>query len=57
MIMWILFINTSYFEDFKIGVCVYENYVGSVEIILSARLLSRDDKTLQNADDKIVIDF
>ena len=50
-------INTSYFEDFKIGVYVYKNDVGRVEIISSPRLLTQDGKTLQNADDKIVSDF
>ena len=50
-------INTSYFEDFKIGVYVYKNDVGRVEIISSPRLLTQDGKTLKNADDKIVSDF
>ena len=47
-------INTSYFEDFKIGIYVYENDVGRVEIISRLRLLTQDGK---NADDKIVNDF
>ena len=50
-------INTSYFEDFKIGIYVYENDVGRVEIISRLRLLTQDGKILQNADDKIVNDF
>ena len=50
-------VNTSYFEDFKIGVYVYKNDVGRVEIISRPRLLTQDGKTLHNADDKIVNDF
>ena len=50
-------INTRYFEDFKIGVYVYKNDVGRVEIISSPRLLSQEGKTLRNAEDKIVNDF
>lgn len=50
-------INTSYFEDFKIGVYIYKNDVGRVEIISRPRLLTQDGKTLRNADDKIVSDF
>jgi len=50
-------INTSYFEDFKIGIYVYKNDAGRVEIISSPRLLTQDGKILQNADDKIVNDF
>ena len=50
-------INTSYFEDFKIGVYVYKNDVGRVEIISSPRLLTQEGKTLQNVEDKIVNDF
>ena len=50
-------VNTSYFEDFKIGVYVYKNDVGRVEIISSPRLLTQEGKTLQNAEDKIVNDF
>ncbi|KAA2281551.1 MAG: DUF2299 family protein [Candidatus Nitrosocosmicus sp.] len=50
-------INCSYFEDFKIGVYVYKNDAGRVEIISSPRLLTRDGEILQNADDKIVNDF
>ncbi|MDQ2685096.1 MAG: DUF2299 family protein [Thermoproteota archaeon] len=50
-------INTSYFEDFKIGVYVYKNDVGRVEIISSPRLLTQDGKTLQNTDDKTINDF
>ena len=50
-------INTSYFEDFKIGVYVYKNDVGRVEIISRPGLLIQEDNTLQNADDKIVNDF
>ncbi len=50
-------INTSYFEDFKIGVYVYKNDVGRVEIISRPRLLTQDGKTLQNADDKIINEF
>jgi hypothetical protein len=50
-------INCSYFEDFKIGVYVYRNDAGRVEIISSPRLLTRDGEILQNADDKIVNDF
>lgn len=50
-------INTSYFEDFKIGIYIYKNDVGRVEIISTPRLLTQDGKTLQNADDKIINDF
>ena len=50
-------INTSYFEDFKIGVYVYKNDVGRVEIISRPRLLTEEGKVLQNVEDKIVSDF
>jgi hypothetical protein len=50
-------INTSYFEDFKIGIYIYKNDVGRVEIISRPRLLTQDGKILQNADDKIINDF
>ncbi len=50
-------INTSYFEDFKIGIYVYKNDIGRVEIISRPRLLTLDGKILQNTDDKIVNDF
>jgi len=50
-------INTSYFEDFKIGIYVYKNDAGRVEIISRPRLLTQDGKIIQNADDKIVNDF
>jgi len=50
-------INTSYFEDFKIGIYVYKNDVGRVEIISSPRLLTQDGKIFQNADDKVINDF
>jgi hypothetical protein len=53
----VFIINTSYFEDFKIGIYIYKNDVGRVEIISRPRLLTQDGKTLQNADDKIVNDF
>ncbi len=39
-------VNTSYFEDFKIGIYVYKNDVGRVEIISSPRLLTEDGKVL-----------
>ena len=39
-------VNTSYFEDFKIGIYVYKNDVGRVEIISSPRLLTEDSKVL-----------
>ena len=35
-------INTSYFEDFKIGIYIYKNDVGRVEIISTPRLLTQD---------------
>lgn len=50
-------VNTSYFEDFKIGVYVYKNDLGRVEIISSPRLLTQEGKILQNVEDKIVNDF
>ncbi len=50
-------VNTSYFEDFKIGIYVYKNDVGRVEIISSPRLLTEVSKVLQNANDKIINDF
>jgi hypothetical protein len=53
----VFIINTSYFEDFKIGIYIYKNDVGRVEIISRPRLLTQDGKILQNADDKIVNDF
>jgi len=53
----VFIINTSYFEDFKIGIYVYKNDAGRVEIISRPRLLTQDGKIIQNADDKIVNDF
>ena len=53
----VLIINTSYFEDFKIGIYVYKNDVGRVEIISRPRLLTQDGKILQNLNNKIVNDF
>jgi hypothetical protein len=50
-------VNTSYFEDFKIGIYVYKNDTGRVEIISRPRLLTQDGKILQNANDKIARDF
>lgn len=50
-------VNTSYFEDFKIGIYVYKNDVGRVEIISRPRLLTEDGKVLQTANDKIISDF
>ena len=50
-------INTSYFEDFKIGIYIYKNDIGRVEIISRPRLLTEEGKVLQNADDKIVNAF
>jgi len=50
-------INTSYFEDFKIGIYVYKNDMGRVEIISRPRLLTQEGKILQNADNKVVNDF
>ena len=42
---------------FIIGIYIYKNDVGRVEIISRPRLLTQDGKILQNADDKIVNDF
>ena len=53
----VLIINTSYFEDFKIGIYVYKNDVGRVEIISRPRLLTQDGKILQNLNNKTVNDF
>jgi hypothetical protein len=53
----VFIINASYFEDFKIGIYIYKNDAGRVEIISRPRLLTQDGKTLQNADDKIINDF
>ena len=41
-------VNTSYFEDFKIGILLHirNNDVGRVEIISSPRLLTEDSKVL-----------
>ena len=50
-------VNTSYFEDFKIGIYVYKNDVGRVEIISRPRLLTEDGRVLQTANDKIISDF
>ncbi len=53
----VFIINASYFEDFKIGIYVYKNDAGRVEIISRPRLLTQDGKIIQNADDKIINDF
>ncbi len=53
----VFIINASYFEDFKIGIYIYKNDAGRVEIISRPRLLTQDGKTLQNADHKIINDF
>ncbi len=53
----VFIINASYFEDFKIGIYIYKNDAGRIEIISRPRLLTQDGKTLQNADDKIINDF
>jgi hypothetical protein len=53
----VFIINASYFEDFKIGIYVYKNDAGRVEIISRPRLLTQDGKSSQNADDKIINDF
>jgi hypothetical protein len=53
----VFIINTSYFEDFKIGIYVYKNDAGRVEIISRPRLLTQDGKSSQNANDKIINDF
>ena len=50
-------INTSYFEDFKIGIYIYKNDVGRVDIISQPRLLAQHGKVLQNIDEEIVNDF
>lgn len=50
-------VNTSYFEDFKIGIYVYKNDIGRVEIISRPRLLTEENKVLQDTNDKIVNDF
>lgn len=50
-------VNTSYFEDFKIGIYVYKNDIGRVEIISRPRLLTEENKVLQDINDKIVNDF
>ena len=50
-------INTSYFEDFKIGIYVYKNDMGRVEIISRPRLLTQEGKILQDADNKVLNDF
>jgi hypothetical protein len=50
-------INTTYFEDFKIGIYIFKNDIGRVEIISRPRLLAEDDKILQNVSDKIINDF
>jgi len=50
-------INTTYFEDFKIGIYVFKNDVGRIEIISRPRLITEDDKVLQNVSDKIINDF
>ena len=50
-------VNASYFEDFKIGIYIYKNDIGRVEIISRPRLLAQDGKILQNADDKTVNEF
>jgi len=50
-------INTSYFEDFKIGIYVYKTDVGRIEIISRPRLLAQDGKILQNKNDYVINDF
>ncbi|MBA2268789.1 MAG: hypothetical protein M3Q77_04335 [Thermoproteota archaeon] len=50
-------INTSYFEDFKIGVYIYKTDVGRIEIISRPRLLSQDGKILQKGNDSVINDF
>jgi len=50
-------INTSYFEDFKIGVYIYKDDVGRIEIISNPRLLTEEGKNLQNVNDKLINDF
>ncbi len=50
-------INTSYFEDFKIGVYIYKTDVGRIEIITRPRLLSQDGKILQKGNDSVINDF
>src|SRR5690349_14845115 len=50
-------INTTYFEDFKIGIYVYKNDIGRVEIVSRPRLLAEDNKVLQDLSDKIINDF
>lgn len=50
-------VNTSYFEDFKIGIYIYKNDLGRIEIISSPRLLTEDSKVLQTVNDKIINDF
>ncbi len=50
-------INTSYFEDFKIGVYVYKTDLGRIEVISRPRLLTQDGKILQNKNDEVINDF
>ncbi|TVP41693.1 DUF2299 family protein [Candidatus Nitrosocosmicus arcticus] len=50
-------INTSYFEDFKIGIYIYKTDVGRIEIISRPRLLAQDGKILQNKNDEVINDF
>lgn len=50
-------VNTSYFEDFKIGIYIYKNDLGRIEIISSPRLITEDSKVLQTVNDKIINDF
>ncbi len=50
-------INTSYFEDFKIGVYIYKTDQGRIEIISRPRLLSQDGKILQKGNDSVINDF
>jgi hypothetical protein len=50
-------INTSYFENYKIGIYVYKDDVGRIDIISKPLLLTEENKFLQNANNKIVNDF
>lgn len=50
-------INASYFEDFKVGVYIYKDDSGKIEIISNPRLLTEDGKILQDVNNKMVNDF
>jgi hypothetical protein len=50
-------IRTTYFEDFKIGVYLYKEDQGRIEIMSSPRLLTEEAKVFEFAGDKVIDSF